>query len=197
MGDHTTETSQKLEKRCNESYARDLLRWSYLNLDDDSIPWMVNHIDCFVSQSRSNESVEILTIRPLSVNGHDEIFWDKVGQAIGSLQALEALHISGHYYHDVGDSDEDDDEVVPIPDWEIIARILKYVRQNVTVKIDDARVRSIEEVQPFVRAICGHPTITSFQDSGMFPYESLGTLLSTLTTLPALESVMSGAPELS
>jgi hypothetical protein len=83
----------------------------------------------------------------------------------------------------------------PIIDWELVARILRHVRQNVTVDIDNEGLRSIEEVQPFARAICGHPTITGFRDTGMFPYESLGTLFSTLTTLPALESVMFGAPE--
>jgi hypothetical protein len=40
-----------------------------------------------------------------------------------------------------------------------------------------------------------HPSITSFEDSGKFPYESLDTLFSTLITLPALESASFGAPE--
>jgi hypothetical protein len=85
--------------------------------------------------------------------------------------------------------------MAPILDWGSLARILKHVRHNVSIAIDDDRLRSIEEVQPFVRAIRGHPTITGFTDSGMFPYESLETLFSTLSTLPALESVMFGAPE--
>jgi hypothetical protein len=50
-------------------------------------------------------------------------------------------------------------------------------------------------VQVFARAIGGHPTITSFEDNGRFPYESLDTLFSTLTTLPDLESITLGAPE--
>jgi hypothetical protein len=40
----------------------------------------------------------------------------------------------------------------------------------------------------------GHPTITGLNDHGRFPYESLDTLFSTLTTLPALESITLGAP---
>jgi hypothetical protein len=53
-------------------------------------------------------------------------------------------------------------------------------------------------VQPFARAFCGHPTITSFGDSGRFSYEFLGILFSTLSTLPALESVrFGGTPEIS
>jgi hypothetical protein len=47
-----------------------------------------------------------------------------------------------------------------------------------------------EEVQPFIRAIHGHPTIRSFEDGISFPYEFLDALYSTLATLPALESIM-------
>jgi hypothetical protein len=67
--------------------------------------------------------------------------------------------------------------------------------QNVTLVIDDERLRSVEEVQPFARAISGHPSITSLQDNGRFPYESFDTLFSSLATLPALESVTLRAPE--
>jgi hypothetical protein len=84
---------------------------------------------------------------------------------------------------------------VPIPDWEILAQILRHVRQNVGVAIEDRRLRTIEEVQPFARAICRHPFITSFEDCGMFSYESLETLFSILTTLPALESNAFGTPD--
>jgi hypothetical protein len=94
--------------------------------------------------------------------------------------------------------DADNDEVVPpvrIPGWEILARILRHVRQSVTLVIYDKRLRTIEEVQPFARAIRGHPSITGLHDRGRFPYESLDTLFSTLTTLPALESVWLGAPK--
>jgi hypothetical protein len=69
------------------------------------------------------------------------------------------------------------------------------VRQSITVVINDKRLRTIEELQPFARAIRGHPTITSLHDHGMFPYESLGIFYSALATLPAQESVSLGAPE--
>jgi hypothetical protein len=215
MGDHSNETlelqnrwadeeleEEESEEGSNETlqfcrYDRtcDLLSGQDLDLDDDTTSWISNHIDCFVNQSQGNESIEEVGVYPYSVDGHDYYVWDKVGQAIGNLQALEWLYI---YYHDEGDSsDEDDDAVVapvPIPDWEILARILRHVRQNVTLVISE-RLRTIEEVQSFARAICGHPTITGFTDSGKFPYKSLETLFSTLSTLPALESVSFGAPE--
>jgi hypothetical protein len=198
MGDHSTETLELRIRRKNEAHApgKRLLGGYWLHLDeDDSRSWMLNHIDCFVSQSRGNKIVQHVSVNA-SFDGYGDDVWEKVGQAIGNLQALETLHISNHDYDDELDSDEDDDEDEDSPiDWELVARILRHVRQSVAVDIENERLRTIEEVQPFARAIYGHPTITGFRDTGMFPYESLGTLFSTLTTLPALESVMFGAPE--
>jgi hypothetical protein len=195
MGDHTTETFQQLQSRPDdERYARErLLNKRGLVLDEDSISWILNHIDCFVSQSQGNASVVNVILRPHAFNGGNYDVCDKIGLAIGNLQFLETLFISNHR----NSYEDDDDEVgpVPIPDWEMVARILRHVRQNVKIVIDDERVRSIEEVQPFARAICGHPYITSLQDIGIFPYASLDTLFATLTTLPALESVSFGASE--
>jgi hypothetical protein len=205
MGDHTTEMLEVQSSR-DEKYARKrLLGWGSLYLDVDTISWIMNHIDCFVSQSRGNKSISLLKVCPHTpFGGHDDDAWEKFGQAIGNLQALEKLSIKTTLdCHDEAedceeDSDEDSDEVLPtesISDWEILARILRHVRQNVTVSISDERLRSMEEVQPFARAICGHPSIKLLQDNGRFPYESLDTLFSTLATLPALESVTLRAPE--
>jgi hypothetical protein len=204
MEDDSNETLQVQNRRYDEesTTARHLLSGNSLDLNEGILPWIFNHIDYFVSKSQGNKQVKQVRLLPHAFNNCDHEAWDKVGQAIGNLQALKTLRIArSENYHDEGaSSDEDDDEVVPpvpILDWEILAWILRHVRQNVRVEIDDARLRTIEEVQPLAQAICGHPTITSFQDIGLFPYESLGTLFSTLTTLPALESVSFGAPEVS
>jgi hypothetical protein len=177
----TDDITEKLELRRRQyasiAHARcsRLLRGQELKLDDDTIPLILNLIDSFVSQSQGNKRVKILTLCPYSVDGSDDVFWDKVGQAVGNLQALEALHISGHHNNNEDYSGEDEDYIVPIPDWEILARILGHVRQNVRVAIEDQSLRTIQEVQPFTRAIGGRPTITSLYDLGMFPYESLET----------------------
>jgi hypothetical protein len=68
-----------------------------------------------------------------SFNSQDDDVWDKVGQAIGKLHALERLCITTHYYRDEDDysNEDEDDEVVPlgpIPDWEILACILRHVQ---------------------------------------------------------------------
>jgi hypothetical protein len=66
------------------------------------------------------------------------------GQAVGNLQALKRLHMSTHDYHE-------DDEVVPIIDWEILACILSHVRQKVRVYFDPHALWAVEEVQAFAR----------------------------------------------
>jgi hypothetical protein len=115
---------------------------------------------------------------------HDYEVLDKVGQSIGNLQALKRLRIANHNYRE-------DDEDLPILDWEILARILSHVRQNIVlvVNITKALAWDAEESRLFARAIHGHPTTTSFVVDRNFPYESLDVLYSTLATLPALESI--------
>jgi hypothetical protein len=179
MGDITWEMGQQLG----------------LHLNEESFPWILNHIDDFVSQSRGNEITHDLYLYPCTFNGHDDEFWDKVGQAVGNLQALKKLYIYAPlslYYHIVGDDDDDDD--LPTPDWDILARIMSHVRQKIVVNISYVHTWDVEESRLFARAIHGHPTITRFEDGVLgggtkFPYEASGALYSALATLPALESL--------
>jgi hypothetical protein len=191
----------------DENYECERLLYSQdLILDDDSIEWILKHIDCFVRHSRGNESVEELYLwpdaylHPYDFSKHDDDAWAKFGQAIGNLRGLGRFHMRPPNY-------QDDDEVIALSDWKILALILTHVRQNIALIVtptydededdDEADVSAwlAEEVQPIARAIRGHPTMTSFYDNGKFPYESLDTLYSALATLPALESITLGAPE--
>jgi hypothetical protein len=193
MVDHTTETLQLQNRRDDEEYARELLCEQDLNLDKDTIPWILNHIDCFVSQSEGNESIEEVVLYPYSVNGHDYEVLEKVGKAIGNLQALKALCIASENNHDSSDEDDDDDDdeevVPPILDCEMLARILSHVRQRITMDITEALAWDVEESRLLVRAIHGHPTITGFDVGRNFPHESSDALYSALATLPALEAI--------
>jgi hypothetical protein len=193
MSDHSAKTLEIQSRRDDEEYVRDhIIGGHHLRLHEDTISWILSRTDCFIRQSRGNESVEHLYLYPYSVDGENYDAWDKVGQAVGNLQALKSLCISTEYSYE----DDAEDEDSPIHDWEILARILRHVRQSVSVVINDGRVRMIEDVQPFARATRGHPSITSFEDyGGIFPNESLDTLFSTLTTLPVLESVWLGTSE--
>jgi hypothetical protein len=92
MGGRISKELELQRRRDDEKYARDvLLDGEYLILNEDSISWIVNHIDCFVCQSRGNVSVQQVNLRPHAFN--DDI-WGKLGQAIGNLQSLKRLRIS-------------------------------------------------------------------------------------------------------
>jgi hypothetical protein len=165
MGDHSTAALKQLWKREDERFARKLLvMQEYLELNGgDTFHWILNHIDCFVSQSRGNNGVETVTFDVYALYGQDDEVWDKVGQAIGNLQKLKRLGISNNRDH------YDDDDEVAFFGWERLARILSHVRQKVAVKLfnhndNDYYIEmwSVEEVQGLARAIRGHPTITSF-----------------------------------
>jgi hypothetical protein len=102
MGDRTTETLPVRKRLSDEECARRLssvLELKSLRLDGDSIPWILNHIDCFVNQCRGNKSVAAVHLFPHSVNGHGDDIWKKVAQAIGNLQSLKFLHISTTMAH--------------------------------------------------------------------------------------------------
>jgi hypothetical protein len=56
MGD-SSETLEQLWNIHEEAWARDLLKPTNLHLNENSIPWILDHIDCFLSQSRGNKSI--------------------------------------------------------------------------------------------------------------------------------------------
>jgi hypothetical protein len=154
--------------------------WRYLILNDHSIPWILNHIDCFDRQTRLNESIKAVHFRWHTGNDRDDEIWDKVGKAIGNLQALERLS-----FQCFGQDGED----LATSAWEILARILRHVRQKITLSIDGLRRWNVEESRLFDRAIRGHPTITGFEHGKDFAYKSLDFMYSVVATLPALESI--------
>jgi hypothetical protein len=58
MGGHVSKTLNLQKRRDDEKYAREeLLGGEGLQLDYYSLRWILNHIDCFVSQSRGNVSL--------------------------------------------------------------------------------------------------------------------------------------------
>jgi hypothetical protein len=174
-----------------------LARYEMLNLTNDGVEmhWIFTHIDDFVGHCRGNESVTEVTLYPSRpVHGHQgDDAWDKFGQAIGNLQGLTLLHICPP--SDFIDDDDGDDVglVVPIPDWDILARILSHVRQSITLTVTiDAVHKSpwrVEHSRSLARAIHGHPTITCFEAGSNFSCGALDALYSALTTLPALTSI--------
>jgi hypothetical protein len=200
MGD-SRQTSLELQNQTDEEVHCDqLLNVHHLHLGEheDSIPWILNHIDYFVSQCRGNDIVTEMHLVPSALNSYDEEVWDKVGRAVGNLQALEKIYM-------YTPKDHDENEVVPIRNWEKnLACILSRVRQRITLTAtpygDECQghvpvsVWRAEDIRSFARAIHGHPTIIRFEGDEMFPHEYLGALYSALATLPALESVKLSTP---
>ena len=174
----------------------ELLAGQVLHFRKHFMGWILDSADCFVSQSRGNKSIKTVSLYLHAFYGQDVEFWDKLGQAIGNLQALEKLCICTRDVSDV----RDDDELVPIPHWEILARILRNVRQKITLTIVPHVFPAIawpaEDVRSFARVIRGHPTVTGLYTGNMSPYEASVALYSALATLPALESLyLSARPE--
>jgi hypothetical protein len=81
MGNSDEKFLEVQNRRKNEAYARDqFLHGPYLNLCELSLPWILKHIDCFVSQSRGNKSITEVCLFPREFRRHDVSLWDKVGE---------------------------------------------------------------------------------------------------------------------
>jgi hypothetical protein len=144
MGASASEkTLKQLQKRLHdEEYADETLFGCYLHLDKESIPCVMNVIDYFVCRSRGNESVKQVYLYPYQFNVQDGDVWDKIGQAIGNLQKLDWLCIFTP--NDLGNDNEDED--LPNPHWEILARILFHVRQRITLVVTSSEDEDEDEV---------------------------------------------------
>jgi hypothetical protein len=152
---------------------------------------LFDNVDSFVAQSRENTSVHVVQLYPFDSDAGDYEFWDKVGQIVGNCMELKLICIHFHPYPD-GEDLYDGDEA-RVPDWEIITRILRYLRDKVTLcswtEYYDAEV---EEIQGLARAIRGHPMISEFSSEIDFTFANLGPWCSALATLPSLERLFIG-----
>jgi hypothetical protein len=190
------ETPEHLQnRRKEEQYSRilihDLLDRRNLKLGKHSIPLILNGIDSFASQSQANEIVRKVTLYPYSLVGQDDAFWDRVGRAIGNLQAVDRIDISSTRNCHNDDADED----APTPDWDILARILSHVQQRITLSITRYLGWRADDIRSFARAIQRHPTITSFEEGVNFSFQDSDALYASLATLPSLESILHARPE--
>lgn len=106
MGDSSESSKTFSEFDDDEAVFREFLD-EYLVLGRDSIPSIVNHIDCFVSQCRGDASMSTVILHP-NPGVFDDVR-EKIGQALGSLQGLEHLHIDTNVGpHGEDDGDEED-----------------------------------------------------------------------------------------
>jgi hypothetical protein len=132
MGDSTDSNDEEYSTRRR-------LKYYCLDIDDESFPWISDHIDCFVSQSRGNESVEQVGLYSCLFTGQDDTIWDKVAQAIGNFQALGIIWISPTEDHE----NSLEARAVAIRDWERLACILRHVRHKVEIRFIDGRLDTL------------------------------------------------------
>jgi hypothetical protein len=146
-------------------------------------------VDAFVNLSRENETVEEVHLTPFNDPGDDAsgthryAIWDKIAEGIGNLQALREITI----FHTRSVDDEGEDLV---PDWEILACILRRLQRGIRLCMDDFAPLWDHTVLPvFYGVIQGQAMITGFSTSDGFYFDGLDVLCSALLTLPALENV--------
>ena len=122
----------------NETVKNPFLDRPILHLNDHSVPWILKNIDGFNRQAQLDESIIEVHFNVYSVNKQGDEVWDKLGQAIGKLQALKTFYIRPNY-DEVDDGDPDAEDIFT-SDWEILARILSHVRQKIEVNVTDVLI---------------------------------------------------------
>jgi hypothetical protein len=158
-------------------------------LEDDT--GIFDQVDAFINLSRGNDSVEQVILSPSTDPGEGAsgisryAIWDKIAEGIGNLQALCEITIGDSRF---GDAEE---EQAPVPDWEILACILRRLRRKIQLCMhdNDALLWNTEALPVFAGAIHGQAMITGFSTGDGFPFHCLDLLCSALLTLPALENV--------
>jgi hypothetical protein len=154
--------------------------------------FLFDNIDSFVALSREDTSVVSLDLFPFDSDARNYEFWDKVGQMVGNLMELQTITINFLPYTE---SDDDDDGGNFSSDWQILTRILRYLRRKVELcSIHDCEPEG-EEIEGLARAMHGHPMISGFRSEMGFTFANFGPWCSNLATLSSLERVTLGLRE--
>jgi hypothetical protein len=170
-----------------EKHIRDELSGVSLEIAKGGSFMFVN-IDSFVALSRGNTSVENVALYyPFDSDPGNYEFWDKVGQIVGNFMELQMINI--HCLPSLYDDDDDDE--ARVPDWEVLTRILRYLRHKVSLCSEDYDA-AVEDIKGLARAIHGHPMISGFKSQMGFSFANLEPWCSALVTLPSLERVHIG-----
>jgi hypothetical protein len=165
-----------------------VIRWELsgdsLRIEKRFYGLMFDNIDSFVALSQKKTSVEIVVLYPFDSDAGNYEFWDKAGQIVGNLIELKTLQINAR--------NEGGDEA-RTPDWEILTRILPYLRRKVELFfIKNGFEAELEEIQGLARVIHGHSMISEFRSQMDFTFANFIPWCSTLATLPHLERVALG-----
>jgi hypothetical protein len=175
-----------------EEHVRDELSSNLMRITKGD-SFMFDNIDSFVTLSKENTSIWMVTLSPFDRNAGNYEVWEKVGEIVGNLTELKILSIEFQPCYQYHREDDDGDEAC-LPDWEILTRILRYLPCKISLISgnDDAEV---EDIQGLARAIHGHPMMLGFSCQADFTFENLGPWCSALSTLPSLKSAKLGLQE--
>jgi hypothetical protein len=173
---------------------REVLRGGHIFLEKQGDVTFDN-VDAFVNLSRGNETVQEVVLFPVTdpdddASGtHRYAIWDKISEGVGNLQALRKITIMYSASEDYEEEEEEDERV---PDWEILACILRRLRRGIQLRmlVDESLVPFGAEA--LAEAIHGQAMITGFITGNTFPFHCLDILCSALLTLPALENISFG-----
>jgi hypothetical protein len=153
---------------------------------------MFDNVDSFVALSQENTIVKIVELYPFDSDTGNYELWDKVGQIVGNLVELEMLII--HFFPHADDDDDRDE--ARMPDWEILTRILPYLRRKVELSSStEESDTEVEDIQGLARVIHGHPMISGFSSEILLTFANLVPWCSALATRPSLERVTLGLQE--
>ncbi len=166
----------------------------FCEADDDT--GIFDQVDAFVKRSRNNETVQkVILWIPFIDPGDDAsgnrdryAIWEKIAKGIGNFQALREIAIEHSDY-------VNDEWEVLVPDWEILACILRRLRQGIKLCMqDDAPLPwDTGAMQVLAGVIHGQPVITGYSTGADFNFHCLDILCSALLTLPALEMLVSSS----
>jgi hypothetical protein len=132
--------------------------------------------DYFLGLSEGNRTVEIVFLH-LTNQGGSFSSWEKVGKAIGNLEALQDIHLIL------------DTRPTPVPDWCTLSYLLSFLRRKIKLRIGNYDNWSEVEVQHFATAIRHNPFIKAIEQGGIIPTSSFYIFVNVLASLPALEDV--------
>jgi hypothetical protein len=182
--------NSSFEEQDVEVLMREKLSKTTLVIQWDERGGILSDVDSFIELSKGNNMVEEVQLYPYlydnqnRIRPSDAVWEEKLGMALGNLQSLNKLSLRSNLEWD----DYGTEEGLETPDWETLARVLRHIRQKITLRQYLWPTRGSEEA--FARAIRGHPTIQRLETGNGFNYHSSGTIAAALATLPALESIV-------
>jgi hypothetical protein len=132
--------------------------------------------DFFLGLSQGNRTVETVT---LHLSSRADLFssWEKVGKAIGNLEALQEIELIL----------EEDPPL--LPHWYTLSYLLSFLRHKIKLRFGFYRHWNEYEVQHFATAIRHNPFIKAIEQGGLIPTFCFYIFVNVLSTLPALEDV--------